>query len=110
MLNVLDPTSKVMKVRISLPNTDYALKPQMFTKVTVTNKEDGEAICVSSNSLMFDNSQYFVLVYKGKGNVEIRHVNVLRSIGDRAYISSGVEKGEAVIASNVVLIYGALND
>src|SRR6185437_6569260 len=33
IMNVLDPTSKVMKVRVALPNADYALKPQMYATV-----------------------------------------------------------------------------
>ena len=35
ILNVLDPTNKVMKIRVVLPNPDYALKPEMFASVTV---------------------------------------------------------------------------
>src|SRR5580704_9258962 len=30
IMNVLDPASKVMKVRVVLPNEDYALKPEMY--------------------------------------------------------------------------------
>lgn len=44
VMNVLDPTNKVMKVRVSLDNADYALKPQMFASVTVTNTEDKKSI------------------------------------------------------------------
>ena len=54
ILNVLDPTNKVMKVRIILPNTDYALKPQMFASVTVMSKVNQQAICIPSSALIFD--------------------------------------------------------
>lgn len=40
ILNVLDPTNKVMKIRVVLPNPDYALKPEMFTSVNVQSKSD----------------------------------------------------------------------
>ena len=109
IMNVLDPTNKVMKVRVSLGNPDYALKPQMFASVTVTNPENKQSICISSHALIFDHSQYFVLVYKGKDDVRITPVTVISSIGDKTYISAGVNEGDKIIASQSILIYEALN-
>ena len=34
LMNVLDPTNRVMKMRVVLPNPGYLLKPQMFATVT----------------------------------------------------------------------------
>ncbi len=110
ILNVLDPTSKVLKVRVVVPNPDYALKPQMFASVTVTNPENKEAICVSSKTLQFDNSRYYVLKYNGNGDATITPVEILSSFGDRTYLSSGVNIGDRLIASQVELIYGQLNN
>lgn len=110
ILNVLDPTNKVMKVRIIISNENYLLKPQMFTRVDVINKENKEALCIPNNALIFDHSQHFVLINKGKGIAEIRHVQVLNSIGGRTYLSGGVNLGEQVIGSNAILIYDALNN
>jgi cobalt-zinc-cadmium efflux system membrane fusion protein len=110
ILNVLDPTSKVMKVRIALSNADYALKPQMFTRITVTNKGIGEALCIPTKALVFDNSEYFVLAYHGKGSADITPVTVINTIGDKTYLSGGVQQGQQVVASQAILIYDALNN
>jgi cobalt-zinc-cadmium efflux system membrane fusion protein len=110
ILNVLDPTSKVMKVRVVLANPDYALKPQMFATVTVTNPENKEAICVSSKTIIFDNSRYFVLKYNGNGDAVITPVEVINTLGDKTYLAGGVNVGDKLIASQAVLIYGALNN
>lgn len=110
ILNVLDPASKVMKVRIILSNTDYALKPQMFTRVVVYSKGNKEALCLPSNALIFDHSQNYVLIYKGKGIAEIRPVQVLNTLGDKAYLTNGLNVGEMVVGSNAILIYDALNN
>jgi membrane fusion protein, heavy metal efflux system len=109
IMNVLDPTNKVMKVRVALDNSGYLLKPQMFASVTVTNPENKQALCISSHALIFDRSQYFVLVYKSKDDVRITPVQVLSSIGDKTYISSGVQENDKVISTQAVLIYGAIN-
>ena len=109
ILNVLDPTNKVMKVRVVLSNPDYALKPEMFASITVTNTENKQSICIPSSALIFDNSQYYVLVYKSKSDVQITPVQMLNSIGDKTYILSGLKPGDKIISSQALLIYGALN-
>jgi membrane fusion protein, heavy metal efflux system len=110
ILNVLDPTNKVMKVRIILPNPGYVLKPQMFTSVSVINQEKKQAICVSSKALEFDHSQYFVLKYNGGGSADITPVQLIGTYGDKTYLSGGVKEGDRLVASDVVLIYEALNN
>ena len=110
ILNVLDPTNKVMKLRIILPNPDYALKPLMFASVTVINKNNQLAICIPSKALIFDHSQYYVLSYKGKGIADITPVKVLSIMGDKTYLESGVKIGDAIVGSQALLIYDALNN
>ena len=110
IMNVLDPTNKVMKVRIILSNPDYLLKPEMFANVTVNTKSTGtEMLAVSGKAVIFDNSQYYVLVYKNNKDISIRPIQVSSSSGDKTYLSGGLEQGEKVIASEALLIYQQLN-
>lgn len=110
ILNVLDPTNKVMKVRIILSNDNYLLKPQMFTRVVVTNKENRQSLCIPNKGLIFDHSENFVLVYKGNGIAEIRHVHLINTINDKTYLLDGVNVGEKIVGSDALLIYDALNN
>lgn len=109
ILNVLDPTNKVMKLRVVLPNPDYVLKPGMFASITVINKTNQESLCVPAGSVIFENSQYYVLVYKSRSDVKITPVQVVGTNADRTYISGGVQVGDKIIGSDAVLIYSALN-
>jgi membrane fusion protein, heavy metal efflux system len=109
LMNVLDPTNKVMKMRVILNNPGYLLKPQMFATVTVNTTEHKQAISISSASLIFDHSQYYVIVLKGQKDVQIRSVEVLHINGKTAYIKSGLQPGEHLVGSNTLLIYGSLN-
>jgi cobalt-zinc-cadmium efflux system membrane fusion protein len=99
----------VMKVRVVLSNPGYLLKPQMFASVTLTSKENKDAVCVPSKALVFDNSQYYVLVYKSNSDIEIRPVHIINTVGDKTYISDGLQPGDVIIGSQVLLIYQALN-
>ncbi len=110
LMNTLDPTNRVMKMRVVLSNPGYLLKPQMFATVTVNNGLKQEALSVPNKALIFDHSQYYVIVYKSAKDVKIRSVDIISANGNTTYIKSGLEPGELVIASQAILIYGALNN
>ena len=109
LMNVLDPTNKVMKMRVVLDNPGYLLKPAMFATVTVNKTEQQQAIAISSQALIFDHSQYYVIVIKGKKDVQIRSVEVISINGKTAFIKNGLQPGEHLVNSNALLIYGSLN-
>jgi membrane fusion protein, heavy metal efflux system len=109
IMNVLDPTSKVMKVRVVLPNPDYTLKPEMYASITVNDQENRQCLSVPTSAVIFDNSQYYVLVYHSKSDVKITPVKWISANGDKTFISGGVTEGEKIIASQAILIYNALN-
>lgn len=111
VFNVLDPDSKVMKVRVRLENPDYALKPQMYAQIAVTNTEAGHTmLAVPSEALVFDKNRHFVLVYHDPAHIDVREVQVFKTVGDVAYLTDGVKEGERVITKNQLLIYDQFND
>jgi len=109
LMSVLDPTSKVLKMRVLLKNPGYILKPQMFATVSISNNEHKMATAIASSDLVFDHSQYYVIIVTGKKNVQIRPVEIININGKVAYIKSGVQPGEKLISSQALLIYGSLN-
>jgi cobalt-zinc-cadmium efflux system membrane fusion protein len=109
VMNVLDPTSKVMKVRVVLSNPDYLLKPEMYASITVTEKENKECLSVPTSAVIFDHSQNFVLVFHSPSEVTITPVQVISNVGDKTFIHTGVIQGEKIISSQAILIYNALN-
>ena len=109
IMNVLDPSNKVMKLRIVLSNPGYLLKPEMFASVVVNSTDNKRLISIPSRTLIFDHSQYYVLVYKSPSDITIRPVQVLSTVGDQSYISEGLTEGERLIGSQALLIYQELN-
>ena len=110
IMNVLDPTNKVMKVRIVMPNPGYLLKPEMFANVKVMNDGNHNALCVSSSSVVFDHSQNYIMIYHNAGDIKITPVEVINNVENRAFISGNVKVGDKVIASQSILIYGVINN
>jgi membrane fusion protein, heavy metal efflux system len=108
--NIIDPETKAMTVRIKLQNPEFLLKPDMKASVKISYKQKDQMIAVPSSSVIFDKSQYYVMVYKDRFNIETHKVDVYRQLSDVTYIKSGLKVGDSVITHNQLLIYDALND
>lgn len=110
IFNVIDPHTKTMRVRIKLPNPGFKLKPEMLAMVKLRKTEATSMPAVPAQSLIFDQSKEYVMVYKNRYNLETRRVEIHKTSGDLAWIKSGLEAGEVIISKNQLFIYDALND
>ena len=108
--NILDPVTKVMKLRVKLPNTNGMLKPEMFANITITNKEGENDIAISSKAITSENGKDYVIIYKDKCDLKVQEVQVLKTVGERTYIKSGLKQGDKVIAGNQLLLFKALTE
>jgi cobalt-zinc-cadmium efflux system membrane fusion protein len=106
---VLDPTNKALKVRIKLNNADMMLKPQMFATVIVTNPLNEQAVCVSTKALIQQNGKTYVVVYNNDHDLKIAEVNILKTVGDKTYLNSGLTPGQKVITENEIFIFQQLS-
>lgn len=107
---ILDPITKVMKIKIVLPNANNTLKPAMFANITISNKEIKKMIVVPESATINDNQKAFVIVYTNNNDAAIREVKILKTSEGFAYITSGLQEGEKVITKNQILIYKKLQD
>lgn len=108
--SVLDPDSKVLNVRINLPNPDMLLKPEMFTNVLITNSEALQAVSIPAGAVIFDSGKNYVVVYNSKCNLQVREVSVIKTVENTSYLSSGLKPGDKVISKNQLLLYNALTE
>lgn len=106
----LDPVTKVMKIKIVLPNPNGTLKPEMFANIAISNKETKQMLAVPASAIINDNQHSFVVVYRSNMDAAIRQVNILKTANGISFIASGLHQGEKVITSNQILIYKKLQD
>ncbi len=105
---VLNPDNKVMRIRINLPNDGLMLKPEMFTNVIIENVEQSKAVSIPSDAMVFDGGKNYVIIYKGKCNLKLVEVTVLKTENNRSYIGNGLLEGDVIISRNQVLFYNAI--
>lgn len=110
ILNVLDPETRTLKIRIRLPNPGYVLKPEMAAIVYIRCEEPERMTAVPAEAILFDKSRNYLMVYHRPDSVETRVVEPYKTTAGYTYIASGLRPGEQVIVKNALLIYDAIND
>jgi membrane fusion protein, heavy metal efflux system len=111
IFSMLDPQSRVMKIRIRIPNTEKLLKPEMFAQINIKFEEGGKKLpAIPSGAVIFDKNKNYVMVYKDNCHIETREVQLSQSVDSISYIKNGLEPGERIISKYQLLVYDALND
>ncbi|MFC4232393.1 efflux RND transporter periplasmic adaptor subunit [Parasediminibacterium paludis] len=105
---VLDPTSKALKIRIRLDNAGGLLKPEMFAKVIISNQENTQSLSLPTKALIDQDGKSFVVVYNSNTDLKIAEVTVIKTVGDKTYISGSVKDGDKLIVTNQLLVFQQL--
>lgn len=100
--SVVDPATRTVRVRATVPNPQEKLRPGMFVtaKVTVPHGEGGETpkLAVPQGALQTMDSQPVVFVHLGGGVFVRRAVTVGHSFDGYTEVLSGLAAGEEVVS------------
>jgi membrane fusion protein, heavy metal efflux system len=107
---LLEPDTKVMKVRVKLQNNGLLLKPEMFANIIIQNKEGVPAIMIPKTGIISKDGKNYVVLYEGKCNLKVKEVEILKTVEDKTYIKSGLSAGEKIITANQLLLFRALTE
>lgn len=109
---LLDPQTRTVKVRATLKNRNYKLKPGMIIageyKVDMDSKQM-QAILIPKSSVMWTGKRSIVYVKpeKDKAEFELREVELGKESGNLYEITSGLKPGEEVVSSGTFTIDAA---
>ena len=101
--DVLEPDSRRDKVRIALPNPDYALRPNMFAAVTLQGPSNSQ-VTVPTSALLMNNDRTSVFVATAPWTFRRRVVDMRLGEGSTAVILAGVAAGEQVVVKGGILL------
>ena len=101
--DVIEPDSRRNKTRIAFENPDYALKPNMFTTVTLYGLAHTRVVLPSS-ALLMNNDRTSVFIATAPWTFERRTVEPLLEESPEVVISSGVQPGEQVVVRGGILL------
>ena len=100
----VDPATRRIQVRCSLPNPERRLKPEMYARVTLLADENQRALRVPNGALITEGLYSHLFVEKSPGVFEKRRVSLLLQDRDYSYIASGLKPSERVVASGALLL------
>ena len=95
--DVLDPATRTLKVRITAPNPDMRLKPEMFALVRLTAEIGAEVLTVPLTSIQNGPGGKVVFVQRSHGEYEMRPVRLGDEKGDLVIVLDGLSPGEFVV-------------
>ena len=101
----LDAKTRTLKVRLSFPNENNALKPGMYANVNISSVPIKDAIAVPTEAVMFSGERNLVFIALGEGRFVPRDIVVGIESGDGFHeIKEGLEAGEIVVTSAQFLL------
>ena len=107
---MLDPVTKVMKIKIILSNKSGLLKPEMFANIIINNSGSNKSLCVPSSGIISENGKNYVVIYNNANDVKVNEVTILKIIGNNTFLSKGVALNQKIITQNQILVYRKLTD
>lgn len=103
--DVLDNNSRMIKVSVTLNNSERKFKTGMFANVSFGLKESN-FISINKSSLITIKGKHYVFVIKSADEFERREVQIGQQMGDQIIVFSGIEEKEEVAIKGVMQLKG----
>ena len=94
----VDESTGMVSLRALFPNPEHILLPVMYVRAVIAEGVDENALLVPQRALRRNpKGQASVLLVDGGGKVDVRLVDVGRTVGDSWQVLSGLKPGDRVI-------------
>jgi cobalt-zinc-cadmium efflux system membrane fusion protein len=102
--DVVDPTTRTVKIRCVADNPGHKLKPEMFAKVDVRNTSGRKFMTIPSKAVLTEGDKSVVIVAT-EGNVfRTRRVDVGPEMDGQMRILGGISPGEKVVTDGAIFM------
>lgn len=95
--DVLDPATRTMRLRVTAPNSDRLLKPEMFATVRVYALPNPDALTVPLAAVQNGPAGKILFVQRAAGEFEVRPVKLGQETDEVVVVVEGVKAGEQVV-------------
>jgi RND family efflux transporter MFP subunit len=103
VLPQVDPTTRTLRVRLTMPNLNLLLKPGMFVNVQL-RAPLGRQLFVPASAVLQGGTRQVVFVSQGQGSFQPREVQLGTRTGDGFVVQKGLRAGDVVATSANFLI------
>lgn len=94
----VDPTTGMITLRAVVPNPEHLLMPGMFARAQVVEGIQTNAVTIPQRTIARGNAgAATVLVVNDQDKVELRNIQIERTIGTKVVVAKGLKPGERII-------------
>ncbi len=104
--DAVDPTTRTLKVRVELANTQLRLKPDMFATVRLL-RSSSQGLLIPATAVDREGQKAYAFVGTGNNRFERREVVLGRTLDDNVEIVSGLTAGATIVSEGSVLLRAA---
>lgn len=110
--DTVDPTSRTVKVRMSIANPDFKLKPDMFANVKIDAAEDLKTIMVPTAAVLTNGDRSEVVAASAdKPDVfKLRTVKIGSELEGGVRIYEGLKEGDRIITKGALFMKQEIRD
>jgi membrane fusion protein, heavy metal efflux system len=105
IVNAMDNTTRMVKLRISIDKSSSKLKVGMFADISFSLSEGG-FININKNSLITVQGKNYVFVKTSSTNYERKEIKTGQQIGDAIIVYSGLNIGDNIAVEGVMQLKG----
>jgi cobalt-zinc-cadmium efflux system membrane fusion protein len=104
--DVVDPTSRTVKLHALVNNKDHRLKPEMFARLHIEVGESTLLLMIPREAVLEEDGKQFVYVVEGIDQYVKREVKVSTISPDQVRVLEGLASGQRIVTKGAVLIKG----
>jgi cobalt-zinc-cadmium efflux system membrane fusion protein len=102
--DVVDPTTRTVKLRCVVPNPGVKLKPEMFAKVELRDTSGRKVIQIPAKAVLIDGDKNRVLVASEGNAFRPRQVEVGPELDGAVRVLSGLKPGEKIVTDGALFL------
>ncbi|MFA5952036.1 MAG: efflux RND transporter periplasmic adaptor subunit [Hyphomicrobium sp.] len=100
----IEQASSTMRAELLMQNPDGRIPAGLNGQVMIEVSESGSAVTVPTNTLLTRNGRQMVAIVDAQSRFQVRPVSVVRDLGERVVIASGLTASDRVIVSPNALL------
>lgn len=97
----VDPNTRTVLLKATIPNHDGRLRPGMFGTLNLTLQTRDQAVVVPENAILLQGDRNFVWTVDADSTSQMRSVTVGVRLPGKAEIQAGLQGGETVVVEGV---------
>jgi cobalt-zinc-cadmium efflux system membrane fusion protein len=101
--DVVDPTSRTVKLRCVLPNPEGKLKPEMFAKIAIAETSGKQVIVIPAKSVLNEAGKFRVIVVENN-TFRPAFVEVGPESNGKVRVLSGLKPGDRVVTDGALFL------